>query len=80
MQEKQKYQVANVGIKKLKVSCLLVQRIKELRTNEIQHKTPRYNFKTVLTNSNCNLFLGLELTSYVHVQAADDSKRTSSPA
>ena len=32
------------------------------------------NRKTVLTNSNCNLFLGHELTSYI--QAADDSKRT----
>ena len=31
-----------------------------------------------MTNSNCKLFLGLELTSYI--QAADDSKRTDSPA
>ena len=31
-----------------------------------------------MTSSNCKLFLGLELTSYI--QAADDSKRTDSPA
>ena len=30
-----------------------------------------------MTNSNCKLFLGLELTSYI--QAADDSKRSDSP-
>ena len=35
-------------------------------------------FKTDLTNSNCKLFLGLELTSYM--QAADDSKCTDHPA
>ena len=29
-------------------------------------------------NSNCKLFLGLDLPSYI--QAADDSKRTDSPA
>ena len=43
----------------------------------IQRKTS-VKFKTVLTNSNCKLFLGLGLTSYI--QAADDSKRTYSPA
>ena len=31
-----------------------------------------------MTNSNCKLFLGLELTSYI--QAADDSNRTDGPA
>ena len=31
-----------------------------------------------MTNSNCKLFLGLKLTSYI--QAADDSKRTNGPA
>ena len=31
-----------------------------------------------MTNSSCKLFLGLELTSCI--QAADDSKRTDSPA
>ena len=31
-------------------------------------------FKKVLTNSNCEFFGGLELTSYI--QAADDLKRT----
>ena len=30
-----------------------------------------------MTNSNCKLFLGLELTSYI--QATDDSKRSDSP-
>ena len=47
--------------------------------NEIQRKTPlTVKLKTVLTNSNCKLFLGLELTSYI--QAAGGSKRTDSPA
>ena len=46
--------------------------------NEIQRKTPLTVFKTVLENSNCKLFLGLELAS--EIQAADDSKRTDSPA
>ena len=45
---------------------------------KIQRKTSlTVKFKTMLTNSNCKLFLGLELTSYI--QAADDSKRTYSP-
>ena len=34
---KQKYQVTNVGIEKIKLSCLLVQRINEFKMNEIQH-------------------------------------------
>ena len=37
---KQKYQVTNVGVEKLKLSRLLVQRINEFKTNEIQLKTP----------------------------------------
>ena len=41
LQEKQKYQVTNVGVEKLKVSHLLVQRINEFRMNEIQPKTPQ---------------------------------------
>ena len=60
----------------MKLSRLLVQRINEFKMNEIQRKTVK--FKTVLTKSNCKLFLSLELTSYM--QAADDSKGTDSPA
>ena len=38
---KQKYQVTNVGIEKIKLSCLLVQCIKEFKMNEIQPKSPQ---------------------------------------
>ena len=38
---KQKYQVTNVDVKKVKLSRLLVQRINEFKTNEIQRKTPQ---------------------------------------
>ena len=38
---KQKYQVTNVGVEKIKLSRLLTQRIKEFKINEIQHKTPQ---------------------------------------
>ena len=38
---KQKYQVTNVGVEKLKLSHLLVQRIDEFKMNEIQRKTPQ---------------------------------------
>ena len=38
---KQKYQVTNVGVEKIKLSRLLVQRINELKINEIQRKTPQ---------------------------------------
>ena len=38
---KQKYQVTNVGIEKIKLSHLLVQRINEFKMNEIQRKTPQ---------------------------------------
>ena len=41
LREKQKYQVTNVGVEKLKVSRLLVQRINEFRMNEIPRKTPQ---------------------------------------
>ena len=78
LQGKQKYQVTNVGVEKIKLSRLLVQRIDEVKMNKIQHKTLTVKLKTVLTNSNWELFLGFELTSYI--QAADDSKRTDSPA
>ena len=38
---KQKYQITNVGIEKIKLSRLLVQRINESKMNEIQRKTPQ---------------------------------------
>ena len=38
---KQKYQVTKVGVKKIKLSRLLVHRINEFKMNEIQHKTPQ---------------------------------------
>ena len=37
---KQKYQVTNVGVEKIKLSCLLVQCINEFKMNEIQRKPP----------------------------------------
>ena len=36
---KQKYQVTNVGVEKIKLSRLLVQRINEFKMNEIERKT-----------------------------------------
>ena len=36
---KQKYQVTNVGVEKIKLSRLLVQRNNEFKRNEIQPKT-----------------------------------------
>ena len=43
---KQKYQVTNVGVKKIKLSYLLVQRINEFKMNKIQltvmHNTLHY--------------------------------------
>ena len=41
LQGKQKYQITNVGVEKIKISCLLVQRINEFKINEIQHKSPQ---------------------------------------
>ena len=38
---KQKYQVTNVGVEKIKLSRLLVQRINEFKMSEIQRKTPQ---------------------------------------
>ena len=38
---KQKYQVTNVCVEKIKLSRLLVQRIDEFKMNEIQRKTPQ---------------------------------------
>ena len=40
-ENKLKYQVTNVGVEKVKLSCLQVQRINEFKMNEIQHKTPQ---------------------------------------
>ena len=42
---KQKYQVTNVGVEKIKLSPLLVQPINEFKMNEIQRKTPQENLK-----------------------------------
>ena len=39
LQGKQKYQVTNVGVEKIKLSSLLVQRINEFKMNEIQRKS-----------------------------------------
>ena len=41
LQGKQKYQVANVGIEKIKLSCMLVRRINQFKMNEIQRKSPQ---------------------------------------
>ena len=38
---KQKYQVTNVGVEKIELSRLPVQRINEFKMNEIQRKTPQ---------------------------------------
>ena len=38
---KQKCQITNVGIEKIKLSRLLVRRINEFKMNEIQRKTPQ---------------------------------------
>ena len=38
---KQKYQVTNVSVEKIKFSRLLVQWINEFKMNEIQRKTPQ---------------------------------------
>ena len=36
---KQKYQITNVGVDKIKLSCMLVRRINEFKMNEIQRKS-----------------------------------------
>ena len=38
LQGKQKYQVTNVGVEKIKLSRLPVQRVNEFKMNEIQRK------------------------------------------
>ena len=39
---KQKYQVTNDGVEKIKLSRLLVQRNNEFNINEIQRNTPHF--------------------------------------
>ena len=41
LREKQKYQVTNVGVEKIKLWRLPVQRINEFKMNETQRKTPQ---------------------------------------
>ena len=38
---KQKYQITNVGVDKIRLSRMLVQRINEFKMNEIQRKSPQ---------------------------------------
>ena len=38
---KQKYQITNVGVEKVKLLRMLVQRINEFKMNEIQRKSPQ---------------------------------------
>ena len=45
LREKQKYQVTNVGVEKVKLSRLLVQRINEFKMNETQRKTAQKSLK-----------------------------------
>ena len=65
LREKQKHQVTNVDVEKMKLLRLLVQRVNEFKMNEIQRKNTTVKFKTVLKNSSCKLFLGLVPTSYI---------------
>ena len=41
LRRKQKYQVTNVGVEKIKLSRLLVRCINQFKMNEIQHETPQ---------------------------------------
>ena len=38
---KQKYQITNVGVEKIKSSRMLVRHINEFKMNEIQRKSPK---------------------------------------
>ena len=38
---KQKYQITNVGVEKIKLSRLLLQRSNEVKMNKIQRKSPQ---------------------------------------
>ena len=40
LREKQKYQITNVDVEKIRLSRLLVQRINEFKITEIRRKTP----------------------------------------
>ena len=55
---KQKYQVANVGVEKIKLSCLLVQRINVIKMNVIQCETPQKNLKPSWQTVICKFILG----------------------
>ena len=46
LRRKRKYQVTNVGVERIKLSRLLVQRINEFKMNEMQCKTPQYILKS----------------------------------
>ena len=51
---KQKYKMTNLGVEKIKLSRLLVQRINEFKINEIQGKTPQKtwpSWQTVIVSS-----------------------------
>ena len=41
LREKQKYQITNVGVDKVKLSRMLVGRINEFKMNEIERKSPQ---------------------------------------
>ena len=41
LQGKQEYQITNVGVEKLKLTRLLVQRINKFKVKEIQRETPQ---------------------------------------
>ena len=41
LQGKQKYQITNVGVDKIRLSRMLVQRINEFKMNIIQRKSPQ---------------------------------------
>ena len=45
LREKQKYQVTNAGVQKIKLSHLLVQRVNVFKMNGIQRKTSQYSLK-----------------------------------
>ena len=41
LRRKQKYQITNVGVEKIKLSRMLVRRMNEFKINEIQRKSPQ---------------------------------------
>ena len=48
LREKQKHQVTNVDVEKMKLLRLLVQRVNEFKMNEIQRKNTTVKFKNRL--------------------------------